>query len=242
MKLKRSIVLALSALFLASPAFASPVTYRLTLTNAGQLHFSPPVVYVLNGQTPLSGVSKKATKGFVEICQMGATQTRVAELSGNRAVATTKVLPGLAAGQSTQIEITVSNPMTQSIQIESMYGETKDVCAVASIGSHALYALKTQVTPEYLTKDDVVETGFFIRPSVMNAGYATGNACPNSMDAVACLRELSVPAAMPSTIRFFAPYLPSVLAHIETRFGSEATEKLNLPSSGALRIKAEMIH
>lgn len=216
--------------------------YQITLTNAGALHFSPPVVYVLKGQTPLSAVGKAATRGFVSLCQKGATQTRENELRATPAVSSVLKLKGLNPGESTQFEVSVDDPMAQSVQLESMYGETKDVCALGTIGSHSLYALKTQVTPEFLTKDDVVETGAFTRPSVMNAGYQSGNSCPRSTSAVECIRELSQPAMPVSAIRFFAPYLPSVLTQIETRFGSAAAERLNLSPAGDLRIKAVMIH
>jgi hypothetical protein len=227
----------------AAPS-AQPVKYVVALTNAGAMPFSPPIIYVRTGQSALSAVGTKATRGFIEVCQTGMTQTRVSELNSSAEVTSVQTLAGLLMpGETKTLEVEVKDVAQQSIQIETMYGKTKDVCALSSVGSHALYALKEHVTAETILKDDVVETGAFTRPSVTDGHpYPVEDACPQSKDAVTCLRDLSKPAANVSPIRFFSPYLPTVLASIEKKYGSEQTEQLGIPGAGALRVRVALKH
>ncbi|RYZ65060.1 MAG: hypothetical protein EOP05_21165 [Proteobacteria bacterium] len=171
------------------------------------------------------------------------TATRQSELKADSSVQSSQVIPSMIQpGETKTITLAVNDPTKQSLQVETMYGKTKDICAVGSIGSHALYALQQHVTSEVSVKDDVVETGAFTRPSVGMHAYPNADICPGAKDGVTCLRAISQAATSPSTIRFFSPYLPSVLDAIESKYGSLDAESLNLPSSGALRITVTLKH
>lgn len=218
--------------------------YVLTLTNGGSMPISPAAVYAKIGQLGNANVGDVPTPGFIQLCQTGNPATRVKELANDTNVKfVTQTMGPVLPGSSQSIEIEVENPLHQSIQIEAMYGKTKDICSVGSIGSHSLYALKQHVTPEFVSKDNVVQTGAFLDP-VLPEGhpYSDMSICENSMTGVSCLRELALPNNGIQRIRFFSSYLPSLLSLLEMKYGAADVQTLVLPSSGAVQIQLKLKH
>lgn len=214
------------------------VKYHLTLTNGGQMPFSPAVIYVRNGQAKDLSIGSQPSLGFVKLCQTGNPVDRAKELKTDKAVyaLTTSSAP-ILPGESKDIVIEVSNSAKQSIHIEAMYGKTKDVCAVGYIGGHNLYAVESKVFSDYFAKDSVVGSGAFLEPVV-----TTSAACSSAKDAVSCLRELAAPNTEKQALHFFSAYLPSVLDFLETKYGANEVQPLLIPSAGALQIRLQLKH
>lgn len=231
---------ALTATFFAFPAFAA-TNYLVTVTNGSNMPLSPAAIYVsesgLNDQKP----GATPSRGFVQLCQTGNPSTRIEELRATRMVTNVMQTSGLIQpGESRTLEVAVADPAKQSIHLETMYGKTKDTCGVAAVGSHALYALKSHVSADYVTKDDALQTGAFQDP-VLPAEHEA-YACAQAKDAVSCVRELALASTVAAKIRFNAGYLPSVVSFLETKFGAADTLSLLFPSSGAIKIAVKLKH
>jgi hypothetical protein len=222
----------------------SSVTYELTITNGGPMPLSPSVTFVSNMQEALSRSGVEPTPAFIKLCQMGDGPGRAMELASIGGVGDIAQTAGLIMpGESRTVEVRVDNPATQSIQFETMYGKTKDTCGVAVFGSHILQALNQRVTSKIQAKDNVVQTGAFLSPS-LPAGdtYEMTQACSGQMAAVDCLRTLA--PANPGMARIHAsePYLPSVAMFLERKFGAMETQSLLLTGSGAIQFELKLKH
>lgn len=236
--------LATLAVLLVTNAANASTAYILTLTNGGPMPVSPAAIYVKAGQLPKAQIGSSPTTGFVQLCQTGNPSVRSMELDASPEVTfLTQTTAPILPGESKEIEVLVDDPQTQSIQIETMYGKTKDLCAVGSVGSHNLIALQQHVTGEYLGKDNVVGSGAFLDPSIpMGRNYLDMSVCQGQMDAVSCLRALSQRNAGSQKIRFFGSYLSSVEMLLENRYGAAETQSLILPASGAIQIQLKLKH
>ncbi len=149
----------------------------------------------------------------------------------------------LLPGESRMVEVEVRDPLQQSLQFEAMYGKTKDTCAVATIGSHRLYALKQHVTAAVLGKDNVVQTGAYLDPAIpMGQSYLDPQVCNGASDAVACLRSLALPNPKPAKIRFSSGYLSSLSMLLETKYGPEEALGVMIPASGAVHFELKLKH
>lgn len=243
LSLKHKTCLALALTVVAGSAKAAP--YLLTITNGGVMPLSPAVVYVRDGQAGLATVGTEPTPGFIQLCQTGNGSLRTQELMANpsvKSVATT-AMGVIMPGESRTVELEVSSPLTQSVHFESMYGKTKDACALGAAGSHALYALEQHVSPEYLAKDDAVVTGAFQGPALPpGRTYLDMNVCSMSADAVACVRELSQPTMGKAQIRVATPYLSTVQMLLETKYGAGQAQTLVVPSAGAVAFSLKLRH
>jgi hypothetical protein len=231
-------------LFAVSANAQNANKYELTITNGADTPISPGVFYAKNGASPAAQVGEAPTVGFIQLCQTGNPATRLTELKADSAVqfadqTTAPILPG----ESRSVEVEVMNPQTQSIHLEVMYGKSKNVCGVASVNSHSLVALKEHVTQEYLGKDNTLLTGAFLDPALpTGSNYQDTNLCPDAVNAIACLRQLSVPNPESAKIRNFAGYFPSLLMALEVKFGAADLQTLLIPTSGAVQIKLKLKH
>lgn len=223
---------------------AEPTTYILTVTNGSAMPLSPFAIYTQNGQISKANVGTAPTNGFIQLCQTGNPMTRVQELGMNSDVTfRTQTTSMLMPGESRSIEIQVQDPLNQSIQFETMYGKTKDVCALGAVGSHSLYALKQHVTANVVGKDDVVQTGAFSDPAIpAGRTYLDPQVCSGVPDAISCLRSLSMPTGGNAKIRFFSGYLSSLTMLLETKYGASETLSLLFPTSGAVRFDLKLKH
>lgn len=228
----------------AGSAFAATQTYILTLTNGSQMPVSPVAVYVTHGQASKSEIASSTTNGFILLCQTGNPALRLQELEMEKDVTFKSQTMGLLfPGETKTIEVEVQDPLHQSIHFEAMYGKTKDVCAVGTIGSHQLIALRQHVTSSYQTKDNVVQTGAFLDPSLpAGATYLDSNACESETSAIGCLRKLALPNPESPKIRFFSSYLSSLQMFLETKYGAKETQSLIVPSSGAVAVQLSLKH
>lgn len=242
MLLQMTLALGLTA---ASTANAQmPSKYVLTITNGSQMPLSPATIYVKDGSESATLIGAKPTPGFTQLCQTGNVTTRLNELKANASVKhTTQTMGLILPGESRTVELEVVNPHSQSIQFETMYGKSKDVCGIASINSHSLVALKQHVTTEVLLKDNVVLTGAFTEPALpQGMSYLDAAICPTANDAITCLRELSAPNKMKQAVRFFSGYSPSLIMALESKFGSTDTQTLAIPTAGAIQFKLKLKH
>lgn len=224
---------------------ANPATYVVTVTNGSSMPLSGVVVYTQHGQISKSRVGVAPSAGLVQLCQTGNAMTRLQELGMSRDVTFKGQTSGMIMpGESRTIEVTVADPLQQSIQFEAMYVKTKDACAVAGIGSHSLYALQQHVTSNVSGNDDILLSGAFTDPVIpMGRTYLDGQVCAGAMDAISCVRSLSVPVAMGTAkIRAFAGYLSSIPMLLENRYGAADALTLQLPTAGAVRYDVQLKH
>ena len=223
-------------------AQSMPTNYTLTITNGSSMPISPVVVYSQNGQTAKSKVGTFASMGFVQLCQSGNAMARLQELNMMMGVTfKTQTSGPILPGESRTIEVEVKDPLQQSIQFETMYGKSKDVCAVASINGHSLYALKQHVTSSVIGRDSVVQTGVFSDPALPSGHtYLDPQVCSTIGDATTCLRNLSSPKMNMGKIRFFSGYLPSVSMLLEARYGAEEVLNLAIPTSGSIQYEIKL--
>lgn len=242
LNLLKSMCFAVVALTTAQSPAATQ--YIVTLTNGGAMPLSPAAIYVKNGQQGNAKIGQKPSVGFVQLCQTGNPSLRIQELGMDTDVKfVTQTMGLLMPGESRAVTIDVADPLQQSIQIETMYGKTKDTCAVGSVNSHSLYALKQHVSSEFLSKDNVVQTGAFLNAALpMGHSYLDTNICNSSKDAVSCLRELALPNKGNNQIHFFSSYLPSLISLLEMKYGAQDVQTLIIPSSGALQIQTVLKH
>jgi len=236
----KSIVLGM-LLAAGMPAFAA-TTYLLTFTNGSKTPLSPSAIYVTEGQTGRAQLGQAPSPAFVQLCQMGNAAARANELrADSRVKFVTSTMGMLMPGQSQTVEVEVADPAQQSIQFESMYGKTKDVCATAGFNSHSLQALRQHVTTSAVLKDNAVQTGAFADPAIPAGGsYLDTNICNGLADATACLRSLSLPTQ--GTIRSFTPYLPTVLMLLEAKYGANDLQTLIIPDAGAVQLELKLKH
>lgn len=236
--LSTALLSAPSASFAAAPS----VTYVIKITNGSSMPVSPAALYVTDGGHSAAELGKLATAGFVKLCQMGDAASRIAELKMNASVNSTLQVGGpLLPGQSTSVEVTVNDPKAQSLHFEAMYGKSKDVCAVASVGSHTLVGLKSHVATNSIVHDRPVVTGYF-SDAKFDGGYLGTSQCKSAKDAVSCLREISTPATSPSTIRAFNGYLSSVEMGLEEKFGADEALGIQIPPAGGIQIDVSLKH
>ncbi|MBN8540918.1 MAG: spondin domain-containing protein [Deltaproteobacteria bacterium] len=223
-------------------AEAAPIMYTVKITNGSNMPLSPAAIYVRNGANAASELGLVATPGFVKLCQMGDAATRTAELRMDRLNTSVVQSAGpIAPGASVDVEISVNDTKAQSLHFETMYGKSKDVCGLASVGSHTLQALKAHVSTASISHDRTVVTGVF-EDAKFDGGYLNADECKTAKDAVSCLREISVPQAMPSAIRAFSGYLASVEMGLEERFGAKEVLGITLPTSGGIQIEVKLKH
>lgn len=238
----RSILVPAVILLLSGHRAQAEATYLLKLTNGGAMPLSPAAIYVKDGQIGNSQVGESPTAGFIQLCQSGNPALRVQELRADAKVkfvtqTTAPVLPG----ESRIIEISVMKPGHQSLHFETMYGKTKDICAVGAVGNRDLLALEKHLTMVVAGKDAVVQTGAFLDPAIP-MGQSDANTCSGASDAIACLRELALPNGGMAKIRFFSSYLPSLINFLEVKFGTADTQTLIIPSSGAVHFQLKLKH
>lgn len=242
----QSLIKSLTVLALAGTSLAASAasTYVLTITNGGPMPISPAVIYARNGQLPKAQIGDVSTPGFVQLCQTGNPELRKTELTSAEDVTfATQTTAPILPGESRAIEVQVENPQTQSVHFEAMYGKTKDLCSIGSVGGHGLVALKQHVTNEVVTKDDVVGSGAFLDPALGEGqNYLDPSVCEGQTNAVSCLRSLALANPGAARIRFFASYLSSVEMLLENRYGAAETQSLILPSSGAVKIQLKLKH
>lgn len=221
------------------------VKYELTISNGSQMPISPAVIYVKEGGQSAAPVGSVPSPSFVQLCQTGDTMQRLRQLNSDASVkyvtaTTAPILPG----ESRSIEVQVKNPQQQSIHFETMYGKTKDTCGVVSLNSHSLVALKSHVTSEVIQKDNTLLTGAFLEPVLPEEVVYpdVDELCESAMNAVSCLRELSLPKSGQASIRFFSGYLPSVISALEMKYGAADVQTLLFPASGAIQAKLKLKH
>lgn len=219
-------------------------TYILTITNGSLMPLSPGVVYVKNGNEPSAAIGSTPTSGFIQLCQMGLPAQRLTELKSDMTVSSAALTEGpILPGETRSLEVTVMNPSLQGIHLETMYGKSKDTCGVASVNSHSLVALKQHVTPDVIVKDNTTLTGAFNDPALpMGMLSPDQSVCPNSMNAISCLRELATPNMRAAKIRNFANYSPRVISALEMKYGSAEAQTLAFPASGAILLKLKLKH
>lgn len=218
--------------------------YELTLTNGSSMPFSPPVIYSKNGAESAAQIGQLASAGFVQICQSGNSTTRIAELRSKDDVRFVNTMPNMIMpGESKTIEVEIANPQKESLHVESMYGKTKDVCALISVNSHSLVALQQHISSEVVVRDTPLLTGAFTDPSLPTGmTNSDANFCKNASSAVACIRELSVDKPDKTSIRFFSGYLPSFTTALEMKYGATEAQSLQIPSAGVLQLKLKLKH
>jgi hypothetical protein len=245
MSLKQGLrVVLMMALPIAAEATAS-TSYNLELVNAGAMPLSPAVVYISNSALPEESLGSPATPGLIALCQTGNAQARADELSQRKGIQVVQVVGGpILPGQRRSLEVSVKSPNKQTVHIESMYGRSKDVCAVASINSHYLVALKKHLTLEVVDRDNVIQTGAFDDPKISHKSESEValELCKDKSSAVACLRELSVPSMSPGGVRVFNSYLPSVISFLESHYGASEVLGLGIPQSGGLQLRVTLNH
>ncbi len=232
---------------LSVAAQAHAAKYDLTVTNGSGMPISPAVIYIENGQQPKAQVGESPTAGFIQLCTTGHPETRASEIMNHSDVTfVTHTSAPILPGEHSTVEVELQNPARQSVHFEAMYGKTKDACSVGEIKSRDLVALSTHELDEISMHDQVLQTGAFSNPIEPNvtptpacvlAGGGCSNACADASNAVSCLRELSMPLRGAAHIRFFAPYLPSVVDFLEAKYGASDTQSLLIPSSGAVQIQ-----
>ncbi len=219
---------------------SSTKKYLLTITNGGLMPISPAVIYVKNGQGGGAQIGSEPTMGFAQLCQTGDRSTRMMEVKNDMNVTSVaETMFPLLSGESKTVEIEVQNPSRQSLHFESMYGKTKDICAVGSIGGQNLYALRARFTSEVIANDKTLLSGAFLDPALP---VDQSEVCETATSAANCLRELSSANPQKKQIRFFAGYLPSVLNFLETKYGSEDVKTLLLTTSGAIQLQLKLKH
>ncbi len=239
--MKTQLFLAATLFALSATAAQASATFQVTLTNGSSMPLSPAALYVRDGGAADQQPGVAPTRGFIQLCQTGNPMERVNELRMNRSVhAVAQTMGLLMPGESRTVEIEVADPSKQSIHFETMYGKTKDVCAVGSAGSHALYALKSHVSDEYVGRDDALLTGAFLDP-VLPAAHANYT-CAQAASAIDCVRELSAASSFMAKIRFFSGYLPSVVSFLEQKYGAADTLSLLFPAGGAVRFTVKLKH
>lgn len=219
--------------------------YELTIYNTTQMPLSPPVIYTISGTEAAARVGSAPTKGFIEICQTGNNSTRISELSTNSNIAFVTHANGpILPGESQTFEVEVNNINLESIHFETMYGKTKDVCGIGSVNSRDLVALKQHTTSEIIQNDKALLTGAFSAPALPAkvSANSSDKICVESMNAVSCLRELSLVAIEPRRITYFAGYLPSLLSFLERKFGTEDLNSLLFLPSGAIQYRLKLKH
>lgn len=230
-----------SAFALAFLPAMAPSTYTVTLVNGGPMPLSPGVIYARAGQMAAVSLGQEATPGFVQLCQTGNPAARIQELRQDPLVRGAELTAGpILPGEQRSFDIAITGEDT-SVHVETMYGKTKDTCAVASAGAHVLMGLQKHVISQYVGRDEALQSGAFENPALPSAGDSA-SICPGASDAVGCLRTLAPPSASGMRIRAFAPYLPSVLTALESRFGAADVQSLNLPSGGAVQVRVQLKH
>ncbi len=236
-----AIICTFSALIAKAEA---PVTYELTIHNGSQMPISPGTLYVKDGSESAAPLGSEPTTGFIALCQTGNPTLRFQEVKSNASVKfAVQTMGPIAPGASLVIEVQATNPAAQSLHFEAMYGKTKDVCGIATIGGHSLFALKQHVSTEAIQKDSTVLTGSFKDPTLpQGMSYLEPSVCANAADAISCLRELATPNPTKAQIRFFAGYFPSLVSSLEQRYGSSDVQTLLFPSSGAIQLKLKLKH
>lgn len=236
---KKMAILAIAGF--GSCAFAE--TYSVTLTNGGLQPISPGVIYTVEGQETNSRIGQAPTRGFVDLCQMGNSASRANELMMSGLAKTQMQTTGpIMPGETRTFDIVVNDPLRHSIQFESMYGKTKDACAVFSVNSHSLMALRQGVTSLVTGTDSAVQTGAFSDPALPTGGsYLDDTICLNITSAVGCLRALSAPVMMGmGRIRYLQPYLSSVNMFLERKYGAVEANSLSVPGAGAIRFSVKL--
>lgn len=234
-----------AATLLLTTSFAWAATkYELTITNGSQMPISPAAIYVKNGGESASSIGKNPSVGFIQLCQTGTPTARLSELRSDSTVSFVFQAAGpILPGETRVVEVEVAQPQQQSIHFETMYGKTKDVCGVGTVNSHSLVALKQHVADEIVAKDNAVQTGAFTDPTLPpGMTYLDPSVCPNAMNAVSCLRELSSQNTGKAQIRFFSGYFPSLVSALESKYGSADVQTLLLPVSGAIQFKLKLKH
>lgn len=231
---------------LSSPvlSFAQSARYEVKITNGSRMPLSPGLVYSKTGATPANPVGSISSVGFTQLCQMGQVNNRFAELKADSRVKTVATTAGpILPGESKTFEILVPDVKSQSLQFETMYGKSKDVCGVVSVNSHSLLALLQHVTPEYVGRDAVVLSGAFDEPALPSGmSYLDPDFCNEAKDAISCLRELSKPSTKTPQIRLFSGYFPSLVTALEMKYGAMDTQTLAIPTSGAIEVLVKLKH
>ncbi len=225
-------------LFLSTLAFAPLCTfgasYELTITNGSNMHLSPFAVYVRVGPQAATQIGQSATPGLIQLCQSGTPSLRESELKADNTVISTMTTSGLLnPGEKKVIEVEITDPMNQGVHFETMYGATKDACALGSFGPYQVEMLEDE--NDFIQgKDTAVTTGAFTIPALPTLTPGQPVEACQGKDAIGCVRALSVQRQDPGTVQFLTPYLPSLITYIEKEYGAREAIHLILPSGGAV--------
>lgn len=191
---------------------------------------SPVLAYASTSHGANLNLGDKTTEGFVRICQTGDNSVREGELKSNmKTISVAKGAGLIFPGQTEEIILRAPKNNIGSINVETMYGKTKDVCGVINIDGQDLSKLHHNVVSSVSGSDSVVASGAFTDPSAENAAEL----CADAADGVSCLRKLSEQGN--GIVRAFPGYLPSVLSFIEKEYGAKDAQTLLVPTSGAIR-------
>lgn len=90
-----------------------------------------------------------------------------------------------------------------------------------------------------MARDSAVQTGAFQNVKLPEHAYGY---CADAADAISCVRELSGENTGAKKVKFFAPILPSVLSHLEEKFGAEDVQTLLFPNAGAVEFSVKLKH
>lgn len=244
MKMNKFMIATIACTLMSSTgALAAAARYELTITNGSQMPLSPGAIYVKAGGESAAALGSTPTQGLIQLCQTGNPAQRTVELRALAGVVnvqntTAMILPG----ESKTVLIDVPTPASQSIQIETMYGKTKDACVVGSVNSHSLVALQQHVTTEVVTRDAALQTGAFQNPVLPQMSYPGEELCAGAKDAITCVRDLALPTVGAAKTRYFTSYSPSLVSALETRFGNEDVQTLLFSDSGAVQLKLKLKH
>lgn len=224
-------------------SYAAGLThFELTVINGGHMPISPAAIYVQSGAASSADVGLSPSAGFIQLCQTGSPAGRVPELKAEKQITfLTQTTAPILPGESRTIDVAVEYPWIESLHFEGMYGKTKDTCSVGLIDSTVIAALMNHRLREFVGRDSVLQTGSFTDPTLPSQnGAADANVCKGLTDAVSCLRSLALATQGTATIRFFAPYFPSVVSFLESKYGTSDTETLIIPTSGAVQFRLKL--
>jgi hypothetical protein len=207
-------------------------TYALTLTNGSNMPLAAGVVYAIAGQRGTSNIGDAPTPGFVKLCQMGNPTEKFSELKANPNVKWVAETPGpILPGATITVSVNIPNPKGDSLHFEGMYGESKELCASISIGSHDLKWLS--YGEQISNTDHVISAGAASEPALAN-NLNNANLCVGDKAAIDCLRTLTSTKSSGAQIHSFEGYLPSVINFLESKYGSDDVLTLSVPQGGAI--------
>ncbi len=196
----------------------------LTITNGSAMPISPGVVFSADEKVTKGLVGGEASNGLITLCKSGNPDLLVEELKMKMGISNIqKIGSPTLPGASAQVMLKVGSLEKQNLRFLAMYGKTIDACSVIDISSFDLIHA-VRLNHGVRGVDQVISTGAFSDPVVPE--FLTSY-CESEKDAVSCLRMLSMETTG-GKIRFFRPYLPSVVNFLENKYGAEDVLSLSL--------------